>query len=128
VGTPHYVCNLARITESFTNRIHEITGNNPSESDISSSAYSAISSSALTSSGTKDSVDDPLQKVPQYNSLLGEMAELHTALYYWAYNRALRQIDTRCYEDEKGSEPAELALHVVHGSLQQFIDYGAMAM
>ncbi|KAJ7356957.1 hypothetical protein DFH08DRAFT_850592 [Mycena albidolilacea] len=55
------------------------------------------------------------------------MAELHTALYYWAYDGALRQIDARRYEDEKGSEPAELALRVVHGSLQRFIDYGAMA-
>jgi hypothetical protein len=121
------MCNLARITESFTTRIHEITGNNPSESDISSSAYSAVSSSASTSSGTEDSVADPLQKIPQYNPPSGEMAELHTALYYWAYDGALRQIDIRRYEDEKGSEPAELALRVVHGSLQRFIDYGAMA-
>jgi hypothetical protein len=54
------------------------------------------------------------------------MGELHTALYYWAYDGALHQIDTRRYEDEQGSEPAELALRVVHGSLQRFIDYGAM--
>jgi hypothetical protein len=78
-------------------------------------------------SGTEDSVADPLQKIPQYNPPSGEMAELHTALYYWAYDGALRQIDIRRYEDEKGSEPAELALRVVHGSLQRFIDYGAMA-
>ncbi|KAJ7828576.1 hypothetical protein B0H14DRAFT_3466258 [Mycena olivaceomarginata] len=117
----------ARWSPIISQWIHEITGNDPSESDISSSAYSAVSSNASTSSGTEDSVDDPPQKVPQYNPPSGEMAELHTALYYWAYDGALRQIDTRHYEDAKGSEPAELALRVVHGSLQRFIDYGAMA-
>jgi hypothetical protein len=127
VGTPHYVCNLAWTAEPFSNRIHELTGNDFIDSDINSSAYSVASSSASSSSGMEDSVVDPLRKVPQYNPPLGEMAELHTALYYWAYDRVLRQIDTRRYEDEKGSEPAELALRIVHGSLQRFIDYGAMA-
>ncbi|KAJ7363991.1 hypothetical protein DFH08DRAFT_1015669 [Mycena albidolilacea] len=117
----------ARWSPIISKWIHELTGNEPSESDISSSAYSAASSIASTSSGTKDSIVDPLQKLPQYNPPVGEMAELHTALYYWAYDGALRQIDTRCYEDEQGSEPAELALRVVHGSLQRFIDYGTMA-
>ncbi|KAJ7304695.1 hypothetical protein DFH08DRAFT_903251 [Mycena albidolilacea] len=92
--------------------IHELTGNDPSESDISSSSNSAVFSSASSSSSMEDHVVDPLQRVPQYNPPPGGMAELHTALYYWAYDGALRQIDTRRYEDEKGSEPAELALRV----------------
>jgi hypothetical protein len=83
------MCNLAWNVDFFTNRIHELTGNNPSESDIDSSVYSAVSSSASTSSGTEDNAVNPLQKLPQYNPPPGEMAELHTALYYWAYNGAL---------------------------------------
>ncbi|KAJ7342563.1 hypothetical protein DFH08DRAFT_963305 [Mycena albidolilacea] len=119
-------CPLQGISEATASQLIGMT-NDPTESDIGSSAYSVVSSSASTSSGTEDSVVDPLQKVPQYNPPLGEMAELHMALYYWAYDGALRQIDIRRYEDEQGSEPAELALRVVHGSLQRFIDYGAMA-
>jgi hypothetical protein len=81
--------NLAWTAEPFSNRIHELIGNDFIDSDINSSAYSVASSSTSSSSGMEDSVVDPLRKVLQYNPPLGEMAELHTALYYWAYDGVL---------------------------------------
>jgi hypothetical protein len=55
-------------------------------------------------------------------------AELQEALYYWIYEGRLHQQDHLCFEDDMGSEPAHMALRTLHGPLNAFIDYPAMAV
>ncbi|KAF8134808.1 hypothetical protein K438DRAFT_1997552, partial [Mycena galopus ATCC 62051] len=53
--------------------------------------------------------------------------DVQLSLYYWAYEKALAQLDARRYEDETGSEPIEMALCILHGPLRSYVDYEAMA-
>jgi hypothetical protein len=54
-------------------------------------------------------------------------AELQETLYYWVYEGGLHQLDHLHFEDDMGAEPAHQALRALHGPLNAFVDYTAMA-
>ncbi|KAF8146216.1 hypothetical protein K438DRAFT_2028376 [Mycena galopus ATCC 62051] len=70
---------------------------------------------------------DPLERLPRFALQPGQSEDVQLSLYYWAYDKALAQLDTRRYEDEAGSEPIEMALRILHGPLRSYVDYEAMA-
>ncbi|KAF8204265.1 hypothetical protein K438DRAFT_1964626 [Mycena galopus ATCC 62051] len=70
---------------------------------------------------------DFLSRMPRFALQPGQSEDVQLSLYYWAYDKALAQLDARRYEDEAGSEPIEMALQILHGPLRSYIDYEAMA-
>jgi hypothetical protein len=72
---------------------------------------------------TPDDTDDFL---PRYEFVNEHTAELQMALHRWAHENNLHQQEHLQFEDDMGAAPAYQALHVLHGSLNAFVDYPAM--
>ncbi|KAF8175742.1 hypothetical protein K438DRAFT_1979627 [Mycena galopus ATCC 62051] len=70
---------------------------------------------------------DPLGRMPRFALRPDQPEDVQLSLYYWAYEKALAQLDACRYEDETGSEPIEMALRILHGPLRSYVDYEAMA-
>ncbi|KAF8214113.1 hypothetical protein K438DRAFT_2149167 [Mycena galopus ATCC 62051] len=70
---------------------------------------------------------DPLGRMPRFALQPDQPEDVQLSLYYWAYEKALAQLDARRYKDEMGSKPIEMALRILHGPLRSYVDYEVMA-
>ncbi|KAF8196621.1 hypothetical protein K438DRAFT_1967626 [Mycena galopus ATCC 62051] len=124
VDTLDFMLNPAWIIdEAVARALNATVAEPPATASMASSTNATPSSNGDLESG----LYVPYHHLPQFSFQPGNPEDIQLALYFWLYDGALQQLDTRRFEDKFGLEPAEKALHVLHGPLSRFIDYTVMA-
>ncbi|KAF8211237.1 hypothetical protein K438DRAFT_1958360 [Mycena galopus ATCC 62051] len=115
------------IDEAVDRALNAVVAEPPATASVTSSTNATPSSNGEDNSNESESRRASFHRLPRFTFQPGNPEDIQLALYFWAYDGALKQLDARRFEDDFGSEPAEKVLRILHGPLHRLVDYTAMA-
>ncbi|KAF8200014.1 hypothetical protein K438DRAFT_1966350 [Mycena galopus ATCC 62051] len=124
VETPDFMFSPTWVIDEAVARVLNATAAEP---PATASMGSLTNTTPFLNGDAESGLHMPYHRLPQFTIQPGAPEDVQLALYFWLYDSALKQLGACRFEDEFGSEPAEKALHILHGPLRHFIDYAAMA-